>query len=119
MQGLKDIKGLLEIPDYSLYLFLALMMCLILIVFYILKRVVFKKKILTPRELMIQELKNINLNDAKKSAYTLTKAINILEDDKFDVLVSTLEKYKYKKTVMHFSEDEIEKIKQFLKEYND
>lgn len=118
MQGLRDIKGLLEIQDYSLYILIFLVVISLLIVFYVIKKLFFKKRVLNPKQLMQKELKSIDLNDTKNSAYTLTQAINILENQDYDELLKTLEKYKYKKEVMDFSEDEKQQIKLFVDNYN-
>ncbi len=110
MEELKDIKGLITIEDYSLYIFLLIVVVFLIILYLIIKKILNFKRELSPVKVAKKELKNIDLLDSKKSAYMLSKYAPILCEENFDYL----EKYKYRKTVVDFKQEDLEKIKRFL-----
>lgn len=114
MEGLKDIKGLMEIPDYSLYIFIAIILISLVILFLLVKMFFSRKKNISPIKIAKKELKNLDFGNSKMSAYILSKYGPTLKEEDF----SYLEKYKYKKETMEFSKEDLEKIKRFLDELN-
>ena len=101
-----DIKDIVEIPDYSIFLFsflifLALILLLIVII-YIIKY--FKNKKVNLRKEYFNTLKNISFDNPKEDAYTTTKYLRLLaisdrEKNLSNEIIEDLEKYKYKKNV--------------------
>ena len=101
-----DIKALVEIPDFSIYLYMLLWIlgCVILfaLIFLIYKIIKNRKKDF--RKKYYKVLKEIDLNEPKKSAYTITKYSRLLATSQREIklaeeLIDELEKYKYKKEV--------------------
>ena len=104
---LRDIKPLLEIPDSSYYIYLALMGVLALLVLAILYFVV-KKFLLNRKESQaqkyLQQLKKVDWSDAKSSAYLVTYLGRKLANDErtkeiYSQMLPLLEKYKYRAEV--------------------
>lgn len=112
VENLRDIKGLIEIPDYSLFLFVGVVLFSILFLYYAYKFLKSRKKrVLSKEEIARRELKNLDLNDSKSSAYKFSKYARYL-DSKIDT--SFLQKYKYKKNVSSFEKADRKKIEKFL-----
>lgn len=107
-----DIKPLVQIPDYSIYIFSLL--CLlgvlfVLTIFFILYKL-FKNRDKNSRKVILQKLKDIEFKDSKKAAYEITKyARELARSDRERALCSELihelEKFKYKKEVMEFDKE--------------
>ncbi len=116
-----DIKPLVEIPDYSLYILILLVTIIAIIM---LTLVYFIYKIIRNKEPSIKKqsfkvLKNINLNDTKTSAYAITFHGRILattprEKKLFEELTSVLEKHKYKKEIESFDEETLHQLEIFM-----
>jgi len=109
---LHDIKSLETIPDISFYIFILLvvlgiaLVCIIL--FFIYKY--FKNKKPNKRKEYYQILKNLDLDDTKNAAYTITKYSRLLARNERELkisheLIEELEKYKYKKEVKPLSNE--------------
>ena len=104
---LRDIKPLLEIPDSSYYIYLALMGLLALLLLGVLYFVI-KKFLLNRKESQaqkyLQRLKRVDWSDAKSSAYLVTYlGRNLAQDERteeiFNQMLPLLEKYKYRAEV--------------------
>jgi hypothetical protein len=105
---LHDIKPLVEIPDYSFYYFLALLVVgsiiAVSLLFLLLKWLRSRKKFDIRKE-HAKALQKIKLNDAKSAAYALTKYGATFQNDSerhqkiYHELLDALAKYKYKKEV--------------------
>jgi len=109
---LRDIKGLMDINDYSLYIFIALVIGLLILLYVLVKYIVKFLRKNTPIKIAKKKLKAVDLNDTKQSAYTITKyAPFINQEEDF----SYLEKYKYKKESLEFSQEDKENLEWFLK----
>lgn len=101
-----DIKDIVEIPDYSIFIFyllvfLGLIIILLLIIFII---KLFKNKKKNERKEYFKILKNIDYENPKDAAYTITKysrllSLNDREKKLSSELIEELEKYKYKKNI--------------------
>lgn len=116
-----DIKNLEVIPDYSLYLFillLALGAVLVCFLLYILvKKILLKKQNI--KKIYFENLKNLDLENTKKSAYEITKYGQYFCEEKrvkklYFELNESLEKYKYKKEVEKFDTKTKEEIRRFM-----
>lgn len=104
---LRDIKPLLEIPDSSYYLYLGLIsigvLLLLGLLFFVIKKFMLNRKESLNRR-YLRELKEVNWEDAKTSAYRVTKLGRFLAQEKrakeiYSQILPLLEQYKYKKEV--------------------
>lgn len=107
-----DIKGLVDIPDISLYIYMFLWIlasaAIFLTVFLLYK--FFQNRNKNQRKQYYQILKELDLNNTKESAYTITKYSQLLaqtqrEKKLLNELIEELEKYKYKKKVEPFKDE--------------
>lgn len=121
--NLYDIKPLVAVPDLSLYAFLALITMAILVlglIAYLIYFFLIHKKN-SERQHYYTRLKNIDLNDSKKSAYVITQCgWKLIQTDRekkfFLLLLKELEAYKYKKEVPPFSKTTLMKLETFMDE---
>ncbi|XOB62936.1 hypothetical protein ACMC56_03820 [Campylobacterota bacterium DY0563] len=103
---INDIKELVDIPDYSLYIYMFLWIIGSLVVFiliFILIRYFLTRKKNKKKE-YYTILKNLDLSDSKTAAYTITKYARLIsqsdrEKKLSNELIEELESYKYKKDV--------------------
>lgn len=107
-----DIKQLVDIPDFSLYIYLTLwvlgVILFCIVVFLIYKYFKYRKK--DKRKFYYKTLKDLDLNDSKHSAYVITKyarllAISEREKKLSTELIEELENFKYKKDVKPLSDE--------------
>ena len=110
MESLRDIKGLVAVEDYSLYIFIVIVIISLVVLYFIIKKIINFKRVISPIKVAKKELKRLDLSDTKKSSYLISKYAPLLSEDDFEYL----EKYKYKKEVIDFSKEDLEKIKGFL-----
>lgn len=123
MEELKDIKGIIEVPDYSLWILLSmivgLLLCLIFAIYYFKNRKK-KRKRLTSKQIAMKNLKEINFDDTKGAVYSFCENFQYFIDEKnkeaFEKLQKELEIFKYKKEIEKLSEEQINKIKSMIKE---
>lgn len=123
---LKDIKPPVEVPDFSFWLFLALIITLLvslLALFYWFK---YKKGSKRRRHFDAkleakEKLKRIDFTDSKMAVYTFDEYLPILIGDnlelmqEFESLQRDLEKYKYKRDVPKLDKKDIIKMKTMIK----
>ena len=111
LSKLHDIKELEQIPDNSIFIFSFLVflfiIILIAIMFFIIKKFQNRKK--SPRKEYYEILQNIDFEDSKNCAYTITKYSRLLalserEKKLSEELIEDLRKYKYKKNVKQVDE---------------
>ncbi len=121
MEKLKDIKGIVEVSDYSMYYLLAYILLGILIValfLYFLKQPRRRKKP-TSKELALETLKSMDYADAKDIAYKFTLNIPLFKDDEnrktIDDIEEKLEVYKYKKEIPDMDSELKKSIKKVIK----
>ena len=104
---LRDIKPLLEIPDSSYYIYLALMglfaLLLLAILYFVAKKFLLNRKENETKK-YLQQLKKVDWSDAKSSAYLVTYlGRNLVHDERteeiFNQILPLLEKYKYRAEV--------------------
>ena len=109
---IRDIKPLVQIPDYSIFLFSAVIIALVLVVISL---IIFLFKYLKNRrdnlrKNYLKALKNIDFSNPKKSAYEITKYAKLLAKDErsmqiYEDLIQKLEVYKYRKDVAQIDGD--------------
>jgi len=122
LANLKDIKPLVEIPDYSLYLLIALIVVLSVILLLIAWRLFgyFKNRTnKSKRERALKILESLDLEDTKVAAYAITRYGKYLatEDRTKDIyknLIAKLEKHKYRKESTPFERESIDYFHLFL-----
>lgn len=115
---IKDIKPLVQIVDYSLYIYYGLIFLGVLLVglgIYLFVRL----KQTNKQKEILYKLKSIDFKDAKKDAYTITALSKELVVDeqleqKSQELNFLLQKYKYKKDVPPFDDETMKKFELFL-----
>lgn len=124
MEGLRDIKGVVAVQDSSLLLLIALLTgitILILLSGYFFLKLKRKKKKKTTETLAKEKLTTIDFSDTKKAAYLFTESGHILSQKndtlthQFEMIVSELEPYKFKKEVAALDSDLISKMRDFIK----
>jgi len=117
MIPIRDIKPNVTIIDYWFIGCVGLIFILFIIFVLFLYKKLKKKN--TKKEIL-KKLQNLNFNDPKKTAYEFTFLIrHFLNDDnkkEYEKIIKNLEKYKYKKEVPPMSKEDIESIKNFIKE---
>ncbi len=115
MLNIHDIKPIVKIPDYTIYLYYSLILiCLliaILVLYFIYKY--FKNRKDSIEKAYLQNIKNIDFKNSKQSAYTISKYGRLLANTNrqkrlFDELNSSLEEFKYKKVVSNNIPQEIQ-----------
>ncbi len=120
MDELRDIKPLLEIPDNSYYIFLALVFIavgMVMLMIGLLIKKFWKKKAINMQKVYFEEFKNLDWTNVKASAYEATELGRklTLKNDRakeiYTQLIPMLEAYKYKKEVPLLDKDT-------LKQYN-
>lgn len=112
---IKDIKPLVEIPDFSIFLFISIIVfgsfVLIALTIFLVKYI--KKRRENLKKSYLKILKSVDFSNPKESAYAITKYGRLLiYDDRskqiFETLEQKLQAYKYKKEVESF-DDEVKK----------
>ncbi len=114
-----DIKPLLPIPEISIYLFIVLIAVGVLVLMaglVYLWRWWRRHKKTDPRIGWLKKLDKMDLADAKRSAYIMTRYGRLLAEDKrrqeiLSQLLPRLERYKYKKDVPPLDDE----TKRFMK----
>ena len=119
---LKDIKPLLEIPDYSFYLYWGLIVfgiLLGLVIFYLIGKKIWEKRKINLAKGYVEKLKAIDWKDTKQSAYDATHYARLLATDErrkelFSQLEPLLEQYKYKKQVDDVDQDTVNRFNLYV-----
>ncbi|RXJ90342.1 hypothetical protein CRV01_04075 [Arcobacter sp. CECT 8983] len=114
MENIKihDIKSLVDIPDFSIYIYILLISVAVFLVFLLLFLIykIIRNRKKDFRKDYYKILEEIDFEDSKKTAYTITKysrllAVSQREKKLAEELIDELEKYKYKKDVKQIDED--------------
>jgi hypothetical protein len=120
---LRDIKPLLEIPDNSFYLYWGLIgfgiFLGLMILFFVAKKLWESRKENLAKQ-YLAELKKVDWEDSKSSAYVATHYARLLATDErrkelFSQLEPLLEQYKYKKVVDEVDQDTINQFNLYVK----
>jgi len=123
MNSLKinDIKSIVEVDDYSFYILILLVLMataiVILFIYYLYKKI--KNKKINFQKNYIQKLKDINVSESKRAAYSITKYTQLLHKNERQLslaneLILELDKYKYKKETGSFDENTLNLYKKLL-----
>ena len=103
---LHDIKDIVQIPDNSIFIFIAIILSILLVIFLLIIFIIkyLNSKKVNPRKEYYKILENIDFKNSKKDAYTITKYVRLLANTNNEKrlamdLIDELEKYKYKKKV--------------------
>ncbi len=119
---LKDIKPLLEIPDYSFYLYWGLIVLgvilLLVLLYFVIKKLWRQRKVNLAKG-YLEKLKTIDWEDTKQSAYEATHYARLLATDErrkelFSQLEPLLEQYKYKKEVDEVDQDTLNRFNLYV-----
>ena len=106
MIKIHDIKPIVEIPDFSIYIYYGLhflgFVLICLVIYWMYK--IFKPKIKTQEMFWYEELQNLDFNNLKKAAYDISKYGKYLAKEErqlrlIDELTNELAAYKYKKEI--------------------
>ena len=123
MEQLRDIKGLVEVTDYSLYYLLGLIGLAVIILgvlSFFLYRYLTKKEKMTQQKLAKIRLKEFDFDGTKESLYAFSHlaqyAVNGEQRERLEEILKALESYKYKKEMPVLSDALKLKIEQFIKE---
>lgn len=121
MDELRDIKPLVQIPDFSLYVLVFVVFVAILVLVLVAMRVYSHFKNAKKSKIVVAKkaLKELDFTHSKKTAYIITKYASYLIKNSFhqelyDELLGVMSKYKYQKEVPLISDEDREKIKTFL-----
>ena len=127
MQGLRDIKGLVEVPDTSLWQLLALIAAIVLLALigawlytrYSGRRRRRRRK--SPLENATERLWSIDYGDTKEAVYTFTENMKIIADRKgpipgLEELLERLEKYKYRREVPNLGKEDKKAMQKMIEE---
>ena len=110
---LRDIKPLLEIPDNSYYIYLAIVGVFAIlglsIIYFVVKKFLLNRKE-NQEQKYLRQLKRIDWSDAKSSAYLVTYLGRKLANDNrskevYSQILPMLEKYKYRAKVPSVDEE--------------
>ncbi len=122
MEGLRDIKGIVEVNEYSFEILLAVIMISIIVLavlFYLFKNRRKRRVKLSKKEIALKNLKNIDFDDIKNTVYTFSIDGYLWVDEKnideFKSIEEKLIKYKYQKKIPSIDEALKQKIKEFVK----
>ena len=126
MEKLRDIKGLVEIPDFSFYLyilFVVVVTTLVAVLVYLVIKAFGSKK-RNRREEILRKLRALDLDDAKEAAYMITRYGRYLVNDSarakiYEELVRRLTPYKYKKEVPPLDNETRRMIQLFLRVHDE
>ena len=123
MEELRDIKGLVEVTDYSLYYLLGTVGvgAIVLIVLAVLPyKHLTKKDPMTQKKVAMELLEKFEFGDAKESVYEFSHlaqyAVNETQRRELEELLAELEIYKFKKEVPELDAKLKAKMQKFIKE---
>ena len=122
MEGLRDIKDIVEINEHSFALFIATLLFALLLLFlglYLFKNRRGRRKKPTPRALAKEALEQLNFDNTKEVVYDFLEygVLFIIEknEEAFKKIEDALAPYKYKKEVPALEEQLKKDIKSFIK----
>jgi ABC-type glycerol-3-phosphate transport system permease component len=106
MLKIHDIKSIVEIPDFTIYIYYSLIITIILFFIFIIYLIYksFKSKTQSKEKKYFIILQNIDFSNTKESSYLISKygrllASNEREKKLIDGIHYSLEQYKYKKNI--------------------
>lgn len=124
MEELRDIKGLVEVTDYSLYYLLGVIGVGVIalgLLALLLYRYATKKDPLTQKKMAMELLAKFEFKNAKESAYAFSHlaqyAVNDQQRSELEALLKELEAYKYKKEVPELDAALKTRMQHFIEEH--
>ena len=123
LDKLKDIKDIVPVEDYSLYIIIGIVffsIFLIIVFTYFFTKIKIKPKP-TKKELAFKKLKQLDLekDDTKKIVYTIAidgeMFVNSTNEALYNDIVDKSSKYKYKKDIDSLDKEIKDMIKKFIK----
>ena len=122
MEGLRDIKDIVEVQEHSLEMLIALIVAVLLflgVILYLFKNRRRRRKKPTAKEIALQKLQNIDYSNPKDVVYTFEAEgelfVNEKNQEDFEKIKKELEIYKYKRDVPPLDEGVKKAIEQFIK----
>jgi len=122
VEGLRDIKGIVEINEQSFLLFLAIVFFTLLFLFlglYLFKNRRRRRKKPMPRALAKELLEQLNYDNTKEVVYDFLEhgALFVTDENReaFKKIEDALASYKYRKEVPILEEQLKKEIKNFIK----
>ena len=114
MIKIHDIKPIVVIPDFSVYLYYGLFFLVFVVICFIIYGIYrfFKPKIKTQEMFWYEKLQNLDFNNPKQTAYDISKYGRFLAKEErqirlIDELISELSSYKYTKETSNTLTQEI------------
>jgi len=121
MEGLKDIQGVVAIPDHSLEILIALIIVTLMILalgLYLFKNRRRRRKKLSPRALAKEALKGLDFENTKEAVYGFLENAEPFVNEKNEALFRTIEEeltpYKYREEVPALEATLKKRMKQFI-----
>ena len=123
MEKLRDIKGIVEVPDHSFYLLL-LAIGIVVAVVVLLGIWVYRRngryKMPIKRKVALQQLKALDFSDTKRCVYDFTRLAHYAAPKRLkaqlDTVLKELEQYKFKKEVLQLDRSAVKRMKAFIRE---
>jgi hypothetical protein len=122
MENLKDIKDIVDVPEYSLFILIAIVtmaLLLISVAFYFYKNRRKRRKKPTQKEMALQKLRDIDYNNTKEVVYTFEAEIKPFitpeNQERLNAIKKELEVYKYKKDIPQLDNQIKVEIESFIK----
>jgi len=123
MEALRDIKGLVEVTDYSFYYLLGLIglgTTVGVVLAVLLYKQLTKKDPLTQKKVAMELLEKFEFGDAKQTVYEFSHlaqyAVNESQRRELEALLAELELYKFKKEVPELDERLKARMQAFIEE---
>jgi len=121
MEGLKEIQGVVPIPDHSLEILIALIIVTLMILalgLYLFKNRRRRRKKLSPRALAKEALKSLDFENTKEAVYGFLENAEPFVNEKNEALFRTIEEeltpYKYREEVPALEATLKKRMKQFI-----
>ncbi len=122
MEGLRDIKDVVEVQEHSLAMLIALIATVLFflgVALYLFKNRRRRRKKPTAKEIALQKLQNLDYSNPKEVVYTFEAEgelfVNEKNQEDFNKIKKELEIYKYKRDVPPLDEVAKKEIEQFIK----
>ncbi len=122
MEGLRDIKDVVEVQEHSLAMLIALIVAVLFflgVALYLFKNRRRRRKKPTAKEIALQKLQNLDYGNPKEVVYTFEADgelfVNEKNQEDFEKIKKELEIYKYKRDVPQLDKGVKAEIEQFIK----
>ena len=122
MEGLRDIKDVVEVQEHSLAMLIALIATVLFflgVALYLFKNRRRRRKKPTAKEIALQKLQNLDYGNPKEVVYTFEADgelfVNEKNQEDFNKIKKELEIYKYRRDVPPLDEVVKKEIEQFIK----